>query len=125
MGLPTPKKGAVFYEDEKLYATLANFPITRGHVVVVWKDNVQDLHLLKREDYEHLMDIVDEVRNAMIKTLAVEKVYLLYMDETKHVHWHLVPRYNEEGANLLIEEPEELKDTYLAKKIKENMKPLN
>ena len=28
--LPTPKEGAVFYEDKKLYSCLANFPITKG-----------------------------------------------------------------------------------------------
>jgi diadenosine tetraphosphate (Ap4A) HIT family hydrolase len=32
---PKPLKGAIFYEDSKLYATLANLPITKGHVVIV------------------------------------------------------------------------------------------
>lgn len=119
-----PKTGAVFYENDKLYATLASYPITKGHVVVAWKEDVQDLHLLDKEEYEHLMDVVDEVRNALIKTLGVEKVYLVYMDEAKHVHWHLVPRYNEEGFNVLTEEPGELEDVTLADEIKKNMLPL-
>ena len=49
--LPKPHKNAIIYEDDKLYACLANYPITRGHTVVVWKDTVEDLHLLSRNEY--------------------------------------------------------------------------
>ena len=119
--LPAPKRGAVFYQDKFLYATLANFPITKGHAVVVWKKKVTDLHLLNRKEYEYLMDTVDRVRNTMLKVLKVKKVYLIYMDEAKHVHWHLVPRYNEKGFNLLLEKPKKLKDMELAGKLKKMM----
>ena len=121
MTFPEPKEGAVFYEDNKLYAALANDPITKGHVVVVWKDNVSDLHLLSRKNYEYLMDKVDVIRNAMLKTLNLKKIYLIYMDEAKHVHWHLVPRYNEKGYDVFEHKPNELKDFSLTKKFKKNL----
>jgi diadenosine tetraphosphate (Ap4A) HIT family hydrolase len=120
--LPKPKKGAVFYDDEKLYATLANYPITKGHVIIVWKKKVCDLHLLKKEDYEHLMDVVDAVRNSMLKTLNIKKVYLIYADEANHVHWHLVPRYDVKGFNILEEKPKKLKDIFLAGFLKKNLR---
>ena len=119
--LPNPKEGAVFFEDNNLYATLANHPITVGHVVVVWKKKVTDLHLLNKKNYEHLMNVIDFVRNSMIKTLKIKKVYLIYMDEIKHVHWHLVPRYVEKGMNVLEEKPKKLIDTDLAQKFKKNL----
>jgi len=119
--LPKPKKGAVFYEDKKLYACLVNYPITKGHVVVVWKKKVTDLHLLGKKDYEYLMDAVDIIRNAMLKILKIKKVYLIYMDEIKHVHWHLIPRYNKKGFNLLEEKPKKLKDVSLARELKINL----
>lgn len=90
----------LLYEDHLVYAALAAKPFVRGHVVVVWKRRVRDLHLLSRRQYEHLMDIVDLVRNAMLRVLRVKKVYLLYMDEANHVHWHLVPRYVEKKQGL-------------------------
>ncbi len=121
MGLPKPFKNAIIYEDNKLYACLANFPVTKGHVVVVWKKSVPDLHLLAEKDYDHLMDRVDELRNAMLKTLKIKKVYLIYMDETNQVHWHLVPRYNEKGFNMLVHKPKKLKDFSLAKNIRKNL----
>lgn len=119
--LPEPFEEAMIYEDDKLYSCLANFPRAKGHCVVVWKKNISDLHLLSREDYEYLMDKVEELRTAMIEALGVEKVYLLYMDEMQHVHWHLIPRYDEKGYNVLEHKPDELEDFSPAENIKNNL----
>jgi diadenosine tetraphosphate (Ap4A) HIT family hydrolase len=119
--LPEPFEEAIFCEDEKLYACLANYPKVRGHAVVVWKDAVSDLHLLSKEEYEYLMNRIDKVRNALMKTLDVEKVYLVYMDETEHVHWHLIPRYNQKGYDVLEHDPGELEDISLASSIEQNI----
>lgn len=117
--LPDPLPGAIIYQDDLLYVCLANYPLSRGHCVVVWKDDVADLHLLHRDDYEHLMDVVDQTRNALIEALGVEKVYLMYLDEANHVHWHLVPRYDEKGFNVLQHKPNKLTDTSLADTLKQ------
>ena len=119
--LEKPAEGAVFYEDDKVYAALANFPITKGHSVVVWKEFVTDLHLLNEEEYDYLMDKVNDVRNALLKTLNISKVYLVYMDETRHVHWHLFPRYNNAGFDVFEHEAKKLQDTSLAEEIKKNL----
>lgn len=119
--LPKPRPEAIIYEDNILYACLANFPVVKGHTVVVWKKHVSDLHLLEKREYEYLMDKVDEVRSALLKTLGVKKVYLVYMDEAKHVHWHLVPRYNEQGYNVFLHKPKKLTDFSLASRIKKNL----
>lgn len=119
--LPRPYKNAIIYEDKKLYACLANNPIARGHVVVVWKKEVEDLHLLTRKDYEYLMDRVNEIRDAMLKTLKTEKIYLMYLDEICQVHWHLVPRYNKKGIGHLIGKIGKIKDFSLDDKIRKNL----
>lgn len=118
---PQPYPQAIIYEDKKLYACLANFPIVKGHTVVVWKKSVSDLHLLPKKDYEYLMDVVDAVRSALLKTLRVKKVYLVYMDEAEHVHWHLVPRYNEQGYNVFLHKPKKLTDVSLVSKIQRDL----
>lgn len=119
--LPKPYKEAIIYEDSKLYVCLANYPIVKGHTVVVWKKPVTDLHLLSKKDYEYLMNKVDQVRNALLKTIKVKKVYLTYLDEVKQVHWHLVPRYNEKGYNVFLHKPKKIKDFSLTEKIKKNL----
>jgi len=118
--LPKPHKEAIIFEDDRLYVCLVNYPRTRGHTVVVWKADVPDLHLLNERDYDYLMDIVDATRDALLKTLGIQKVYLLYMDELRHVHWHLLPRYNERGYDVFLHEPEVLKDFSLAREISKN-----
>lgn len=119
MALPKPFDNAIFYEDKKLYACLANYPIVRGHSVIVWKTQVKDLHLLSKKEYEHLMLSVNIVRNALLKMLKVKKVYLIYMDEAEQVHWHLVPRYNVKGLNIFKHKPGKLTDFSLARELRE------
>ena len=108
MSLQKPDKRTIIFEDDKLYVCLASLPITAGHTIVAWKDNVKDLNMLNKSDYEHLMEAVDTTRGIMQKVLDVEKVYLLYMDEAQHVHWQLVPRYKDEGVNLIAHKPKNL-----------------
>lgn len=120
MSLQKPDKQAIIFEDNKLYVCLASLPISAGHTIVAWKDNVKDLNVLNKDDYEHLMNVVDTTRTVMQKVLNVEKVYLIYMDEAKHVHWQLVPRYNVKGFNLLAHKPKKLVDYSFADKLKAN-----
>jgi len=116
--LPKPYKNAIIYEDKKLYACLANEPIVDGHTVVVWKKKISDLTLLHKKDYEYLMNKVNQVRSAMIKALGVKKVYLVYMDEVKQVHWHLVPSYDVKGYKNFMHKTGKIKDFSLDDKIK-------
>ena len=119
--LPKPPEKSIIYEDENLYACLAKHPITSGHSIVAWKKEAPDLSLLPDRSYDYLMDTVFTVRNSLMKTLKVKKVYLVYIDETSHVHWHLVPRYKEKGFDVFQKKPEFLKDFSLAGKIKKNL----
>jgi diadenosine tetraphosphate (Ap4A) HIT family hydrolase len=119
--LPKPFENAIIYQDTKLYACLANNPIVRGHVVVVWNKAVSDLNKLTRKDYDYLMDKVEDIRKAMMKALKVKKVYLLYMDEVNHVHWHLVPRYNKFGLDNLSGKPGQIKDFSLDDRIRKHL----
>ncbi len=106
--LPTPPKESVIYEDEKLYVALASYPITKGHTVVVWKKRTEDIKALSCDEYDYLMNMVDVTRDTLLKVFNVEKVYMLYMDETKEVHWHLIPRYDEKGFDIFRHEPEKI-----------------
>ncbi|MFH1462615.1 MAG: HIT family protein [bacterium] len=119
--LPRPPQSSIIYKDQNLYACLAKESIVEGHAVVVWEKSVSDLNLLSDRDYDYLMDTVFALRDALLKTLKIRKVFLIYMDEANHVHWHLVPRYKEKGFNLFQHKPKILKDFSLAKKIKKNL----
>lgn len=106
--LPNPPQEAIYYEDERVYVCLASFPMTKGHSVVVWKERKEDIQALDKEQYDYLMDIVEMTRKALREFYGVDKAYLLYLDEIKHVHWHVVPRYEEKGFNALTHMPEQI-----------------
>ena len=89
--------------------------------MIVWKKDVPDLHRLAERDYDYLMDTVNSVRNAMLKALKIRKVYLIYMDEARHVHWHLIPRYNEKGFDVFLHKPIKVTDFSLVPKIKRHL----
>ena len=112
--LPDPPPGSVFYDDPWLYVCLAFKPLTKGHTIVVWKHAAQDIKVLTDDEYDYLMEIMDIARDALLSVLNVEKVYLIYMDETRQVHWHLVPRYDEQGFNVLAHSPKRTDDFSLA-----------
>lgn len=101
---PAPKK-SIIYEDKKVGVCLASRPLARGHIIVFWKKDAKDIHNLSDREYDYLMRLVDVTRDSLLKYFKVKKVYLLYMDELKHVHWHLVPRYNVRGINALAHSP--------------------
>ena len=82
---------------------------------------IKDLSFLSCGQYNHLLDVIDAVRDALLASLGLEKVYLLYMDEVKQVHWHLVPRYNEQGVNVLAHKPELTTDFSFALQLKEEL----
>lgn len=122
MAFPEPAPGSIIFRDDKITACLASFPLSKGHTIVAWNAPVRDLHLLSRREYERLMRAVEDVRDALMAALKVKKVYLLYMDEAEHVHWHLIPRYGAKGFTLLAHEPKALKDVSLAAKVKAKLR---
>lgn len=121
--LLNPPENSVFYETDLVYAALAQHPISRGHTIVAWKKPISDLGAMDAKDYAYLMLTVDKVRNALLKVLGVQKVYLMYMDEVKHVHWHLIPRYHLMGFALLRARPKKQLTFPLAARLRKSLKP--
>ncbi len=112
--LPKPKRGSIFYKDDKVYACLAFEPIVEGHTIVAWKkEQVEDASRLSPEDYQYLMSKVNMVRRALMQHYDAPKVYLAYLDETGDVHWHLFPRKKDDcvkGFILMCQKAGKLKD---------------
>lgn len=119
--LPKPFSKSIIYDDENLYVCLARESIANGHTVVAWKENIADLSRMPDRSYDYLMDTVFAVRDALLKTLKVKKVYLLYMDEADHVHWHLIPRYKAKGFAVFGQPAAPICDFSLVNSIKKNL----
>jgi diadenosine tetraphosphate (Ap4A) HIT family hydrolase len=65
-----------------------------GRCVVVWKDHVQKLTDLSREERRLLMDEVGLVAEAVTDLYRPDKInYLILGDCCPHLHVHVVPKY--------------------------------
>ena len=109
---PDPMPGSVFYEDELVYACLAFHPIIEGHTIVVWKADVEDIGELPAQDSLYLWGVVLKIRKALLRHYNTDKVYVAYLDESRHVHIHLFPRRpgGEEGFGLMAKPHGSLED---------------
>ena len=114
---PEPMEGSIFYENAETYACLAFGPKAEGHTIVAFNNNrdVEDINSLSLSEYLYFMKVVFVVRKALMEVFLTDKVYIAYIDESRHVHIHLFPRRpgmpdDEKGFNLMCKPKGELKD---------------
>ena len=91
-------------EDEKNYAFLDINPVTKGHVLVVPKNEVDYLFDLPQDDYVTLQNFAARVAKAIKKAIPCIKVGVAVMGlEVPHAHIHLLPINKESDMNFFKE----------------------
>ena len=87
-------------EDADYLAFLDIFPLTRGHVLVIPKKEVDYLFDLDEESYSELMMFVRKVALAVGKAIPCKRVGVAVLGlEVPHAHVHLVPLNSEKDLN--------------------------
>lgn len=112
-------------EDENFYAFLDIFPITRGHLLVIPKKEVDYLFDLDEETYEGLHRFARHIALALKKAIPCKKVGMAVLGlEVDHAHIHLVPLQKENDLNFSNPKLQLSKDEFLsiAEKIKAELK---
>jgi len=79
------------YEDDKTYAFLDIHPETKGHTLVVPKNEVDKIYELPDEDYQALMDTVKKLSRHMEKALGARILWKVVGTDVPHAHVHLMP----------------------------------
>lgn len=91
-------------EDEKNYAFLDINPVTKGHVLVVPKNEVDYIFDLPQDDYVSLQIFAAKVAKAIKKAIPCIKVGVAVMGlEVPHAHIHLLPINKESDMNFFKE----------------------
>ena len=108
------------YEDDKTFAFLDIHPETKGHILVVPKNEVDKIYDLLDDDYKALMDTVKKLSTHMEKVLGARTLWKVIGTDVPHAHVHLLP-YDEtwQHGRTLDLTPEEFEDT--RKKLAVNM----
>ena len=88
------KDRQMLYEDNLIYVMLDDFPISRGHTLVMTKEHISDISLGGLTLGGVLGETSALAARALKKSLNPEKIYIAsFNEEIQHLHFHLIPRY--------------------------------
>ena len=79
------------YEDDKTFAFLDIHPESKGHVLVIPKNEVDKIYELPDEDYQALMATVKKLSQHMEKQLGARTLWKFGGTDVPHAHVHLMP----------------------------------
>ena len=79
------------YEDDRTCAFLDIHPETKGHVLVIPKNEVDKIYDLPDEDYVALMNAVKKLSKHMEKVLGARILWKVVGTDVPHAHVHLMP----------------------------------
>lgn len=79
------------YEDDKTFAFLDIHPESKGHVLVIPKNEVDKIYNLPDEDYQALMAAVKKLSQHMEKVLGARILWKVVGTDVPHAHVHLMP----------------------------------
>ena len=79
------------YEDDKTFAFLDIHPESKGHVLVIPKNEVDKIYELPDEDYQALMTTVKKLSQHMEKQLGARTLWKVVGTDVPHAHVHLMP----------------------------------
>ena len=107
------------YEDDKTMAFLDINPESKGHTLVVPKNEVDKIYDLPDEDYQALMTTVKKLSKNMEEKLGQRTLWKVIGTDVPHAHVHLLP-YDEtwEHGRTLKLEPEEFEQIRLKLELK-------
>lgn len=96
------------FENEHAIAFLDISQVTKGHTLVIPKKHVKDLFELDPKDAKEIFEVVSKVAKQIDSTYKPLGLNLInnnreFAGQTVfHLHFHLIPRYNEEdGFNVI------------------------
>lgn len=103
---------ATIYEDESTLAFMNLRQSNEGHVLVVPRRHFEQIYDLDEDTASALASTVCKVARAVRRVYAPEGLSIWQSNgpaayqEVPHVHWHVLPRYKDDG--LLVVYPKEL-----------------
>lgn len=95
------------YEDEDFRVILDLGPATKGHALILTKDHAANLYELPDENASKVMVLAKKMALKMTEKLGCDGFNLVQNNgETAgqtvmHFHLHLIPRYKNDGQNIL------------------------
>jgi len=114
------------YEDECVKVILDAGPATKGHALVIPKEHYQDIFDIEDTTLANAMKVAKKVAARMVDVLNCDGVNIVQNNKeaagqtVPHFHIHVIPRYKNDGQNILWDpkEPDENEQKALCEKLK-------
>ena len=94
------------FETEKVEAFLDAFPSTKGHSLIIPKKHYETLLEIPEEDLKEVIVVAKKVAEAIVNATKADGFSLVQNNKeaagqlVKHVHFHIVPRFKDDGLKL-------------------------
>lgn len=95
------------YEDKKTFAFLDINPLTLGHTLVIPKKHYENIFDCKDKVLADCMKTIQKISLHYKETLNCTGINILQssgksaQQEVLHIHFHIIPRYEEDGLKLV------------------------
>jgi len=113
------------YEDENFLSFLDISPVNIGHTLIIPKNHYVDLLELPIEEAQKLIAVIKKIAPAVLTAVEATAFNLnlnngkIAGQEVNHVHFHLIPRFENDGRELWHGQPyQEGEAQIIAEKIK-------
>ncbi len=114
------------YEDECVKVILDAGPATKGHALVIPKEHYQNIFDIEDTTLANAMKVAKKVAARMQDVLNCDGVNIVQNNKeaagqtVPHFHIHVIPRYKNDGQNILWDpkEPDENEQKALCEKLK-------
>ena len=94
------------YEDEHVFACLDIGPLSKGHTLVIPKESKAYLHELSDASAAAIGRVLPRLSRAVIKATGARAYNVLQNNGRMahqaifHVHFHIIPRFEQEGLGI-------------------------
>ena len=97
------------YEDDEFRVILDVNPATRGHALILPKEHYANIFEIDDAVLSRLILLAKKVAGAMKDSLACDGINIIQNNgaaagqTVQHFHLHIIPRYKDDGQNILWE----------------------
>lgn len=121
----SPDISQLIWENQQMRIIFANESPYPGFVRVIWKQHLAEMTQLTSTERHVLMDMVYLVEEIVREVMQPQKINLAALGNmVPHIHWHVIPRYQDDAAfpgsvwsEKLRQTPQSVLDERLAREV--------
>ena len=97
---------ATVYEDENFRAILDLGPAAKGYTLVIPKDHSENLLDVSPETAKKALSVISKTANAIKDAMGCDGINVVQNNgeaagqTVMHLHFHIIPRYNNDNVNI-------------------------